>query len=128
MLLLGLMLGFTLSALVVIVPMVMAQSAPGAPPLQELIPLPGPGQQQPGQAPQTEPGQGDCPILFYFNGQLYQLGPGPQDGPGRPTSPPEFFYLNPYQGPPIPGLPQPFQGPPGPGGPGPNFMPVPPRS
>jgi len=120
MLLLGVVLGFLLSALVVIVPMVMAQ---GAPPLQELIPIPGPGQQQPGQAPQPGPGQGDCPILFYFNGRLYQLAPGPQDGPGRPSSPPEFFYLNPYQGPAIPGLPQPFQGPPGP-----NFVPVPPRS
>ena len=122
MLLLGVILGVTLSALTIIVPMVLAQGAPpGAPPLQEFIPLPGPGQQQPGQAPQ--PGQGDCPILFYYNGRLYQLGPGPQTGPGRPGSPPEFFQLNPYQGPPIPGLPQPFQGPPGP-----NFVPVPPRS
>lgn len=129
MLLVGVVLGFTLSALTIVVPMVLAQGAPpGAPPLQEFIPLPGPGQQQPGQAPQPQPGQGDCPILFYFNGRLYQLGPGPQDGPGRPGSPPEFFYLNPYQGPPIPGLPQPFQRPPGPGGPGPNFVPVPPRS
>lgn len=124
MLLLGVVLGVTLSALTIIVPMVLAQGAlPGTPPLQEFIPLPGPGQQQPGQAPQPQPGEGDCPILFYYNGRLYQLGPGPQNGPGQPSSPPEFFQLNPYQGPPIPGLPQPFQGPPGP-----NFVPVPPRS
>jgi hypothetical protein len=94
------------------------------PSLREFIPLPGPGDQQPGQRPNQE--QGDCEpiILFYHNGQLYQLRPGqgPQDGQGRPGTPPEFFYLNPYQGPPIPGLPQP--------GPdrGPGFSPVNPRS
>lgn len=127
MLLAGLILGFTLSTLVVIVPMVLAQAAP---PLQEFIPLPGPGQQQPGQGPQPQQGQEECQvILFYYNGRLYRLTPGPQDGPGRPGSPPEFFHLNPYQGPAIPGLPQPFQGPPNqPGGPEPNFIPVPPRS
>jgi len=92
------------------------------PPLREFIPLPGPGDQNPGQRPQ----QGECEpvILFYHNGQLYQLrpGPGPRDGQGRPGTPPEFYYLNPYQGPPIPGLPMP--------GPdrGPGFTPVNPRS
>ncbi len=92
------------------------------PPLREFIPLPGPGDQNPRQRPQ----QGECEpiILFYHNGQLYQLrpGPGPRDGQGRPGTPPEFYYLNPYQGPPIPGLPLP--------GPdrGPGFTPVNPRS
>jgi hypothetical protein len=84
--------------------------APGqqSPPnLREFVPMPGPGQQMPGQQQQ----QGDCQpvILFYYNGQLYELrpAPGPQNGPGRPAMPPEFFHLNPYQGPAIPGLPFP---------------------
>jgi len=98
--------------------------APGQPPtIQELVPLPMPGDQMPGQPPQ--PQQGDCEpiILFYHNGQLYQLqpGPGPRNGPGRPTAPPEFYQLNPYQGPPVPGLPIPQDR-------GPGFTPVNPRS
>ncbi len=97
---------------------------PGQPPtMQELVPLPVPGDQMPGQRPQ--PQQGDCEpiILFYHNGQLYQLqpGPGPQNGPGRPTAPPEFYQLNPYQGPPVPGLPVPRDR-------GPGFTPLTPRS
>lgn len=121
MLLAGVIIGFILSALAVAVPMVLAQ----APPLQEFIPL-GPDQQQPGQRPGEQPGQEECQtILFYHNGRLYRLSPGPQDGQGRPGVPPEFFYLNPYQGPAIPGFPQPFRGP---EGPGPNFRPVLPRS
>jgi hypothetical protein len=104
------------------------QSGPGsAPPLREFIPLPGPGDQQPGQRPGQQ--QGDCQpiILFYHNGQLYQLQPGPgqENGPGRPGTPPEFFPLNPYQGPAIPGLPLPPER--GPGR-GPGFAPVNPRS
>jgi len=96
------------------------------PPLQEVIPLPGPDQ-GPGR------GQGqECEplILFYYQGRLYRLMPGPQqDQQGRPTSPPEYFPLQPYQGPQIPGLP--FQLPPG-GAPrlpqqGPGFQPVQPR-
>lgn len=99
------------------------QPAPGGPPqIREFVPLPGAGDQQPGLRP-GQP-QGDCEpiILFYYNGKLYQLrpGPGPQNGPGRPTAPPEFYQLNPYQGPPIPGLPIPPQGP--------GFAPVNPRS
>jgi hypothetical protein len=99
--------------------------APGGPPqLREFVPLPGPGDQQPGQRPGQQ--QGDCEpiILFYHNGKLYQLKPGPgqQNGPGRPTQPPEFYQLNPYQGPPVPGLPAPV--PPQ----GPGFAPVNPRS
>ncbi|MDR7482062.1 MAG: hypothetical protein QN183_01745 [Armatimonadota bacterium] len=99
--------------------------APGrAPNLREFVPLPFPGQQTPGQLPGTQQGECEPIILFYHNGQLYQLrpGPGPQDGPGRPTSPPEYFRLDPYQGPAIPGLPfpQPDRGP--------GFSPVNPRS
>ncbi len=94
------------------------------PPLREFIPLPGQGDQNPGQGPQQQ--QGDCQpiILFYHNGQLFQLrpGPGPQNGPGRPGTPPEFFYLNPYQGPPVPGFPMP------PRDRAPGFTPVNPRS
>lgn len=96
-------------------------------PLQEMIPLPGPG-----QVPAPGMGQGEeCEpvILFYHQGRLYRLMPGPQrDGQGPPTSPPEYFPLQPYQGPRIPGLP--FQLPPG-GAPqvpqGPGFQPVQPR-
>lgn len=96
-----------------------------APPtLREFVPLPQPGDQTPGQRPGQQ--QGDCEpvILFYHNGQLYQLRPGPgqQDGRGRPGTPPEFYQLNPYQGPPIPGLPFPRQER------GPGFTPVNPRS
>jgi hypothetical protein len=97
---------------------------PGQPPtMQELVPLPIPGDQTPGQRPQPQQGECEPIILFYHNGQLYQLqpGPGPQNGPGRPTAPPEFYQLNPYQGPPIPGLPIPQDR-------GPGFTPVNPRS
>jgi hypothetical protein len=97
---------------------------PQSPPnLREFVPMPVPGQQMPGQ---QQPQQGDCQpvILFYYNGQLYELrpAPGPQNGPGRPGQPPEFFHLNPYQGPPIPGLPFPPQDR------GPGVNPVTPRS
>ncbi len=100
--------------------------APGQPPaIREFIPIPGPGDQMPGM----QPDEGECEpiILFYHNGQLFQLRPGqgPQDGQGIPGAPPEFFYMNPYQGPPIPGLPAPRPDR-GPGGPG--FTPVNPRS
>lgn len=129
MLLLGIVIGFVLGAVVAVAPRVLAQAPP---PIQELIPLPGPGDQQPGQLPGQQQGE-DCPILFYHNGQLYRLRPGQgQDGQGRPGSPPEFFQLDPYQGPPIPGLPIPQM--PGPQGPvpqvpgQPNFRPTTPRS
>ena len=108
----------------------LAQSVPAPQPMQapptlrEFVPLPQPGDQTPGQRPGQQ--QGDCEpvILFYHNGQLYQLRPGPgqQDGRGRPGTPPEFYQLNPYQGPPIPGLPFPRQER------GPGFTPVNPRS
>ncbi|MDR7420359.1 MAG: hypothetical protein QN178_15770 [Armatimonadota bacterium] len=104
-----------------------APQAPGQPPtLREFIPIPGPGDQTPGQRPGNESGECEPIILFYHNGQLYQLRPGqgPQDGQGRPGAPPEFFHMNPYQGPAIPGLPMPAPRPDR----GPGFSPVNPRS
>jgi hypothetical protein len=101
------------------------QTGPGqAPQLREFIPIPGPGQQAPGMQPQPENGECEPIILFYHNGQLYQMRPGqgPQEGPGRPGTPPEFYRLNPYQGPPIPGLPAPRPDR------GPGFAPLNPRS
>jgi len=102
-------------------PAVPAVPAQAAPPLQEIIPFPGPGQQGPGQG-QGQQGTDECEpvILFYFQGRLYRLmpGPGPQGPRGTPGSPPEYFPLQPYQGPAVPGLP--FQLPPGTG---PQFPP-----
>jgi hypothetical protein len=101
------------------------QTGPGqAPPMREFIPIPGPGDQTPGMRPQQQNGECEPVILFYHNGQLYQLRPGqgPQDGQGRPGTPPEFYQLNPYQGPAIPGLPMPRPDR------GPGFAPLNPRS
>jgi hypothetical protein len=119
-------------------PAIPAVPAQAAPPLQEIIPFPGPGQQGPGQRPGQQ-GAEECEpvILFYFQGRLFRLmpGPGPQGPQGTPGSPPEYFPLQPYQGPAIPGLP--FQLPPGgvpqlppgavPQPQGPGFTPLQPR-
>lgn len=112
------------SAALLSAPAVPTQSIPQ---IQELIPLPGPDQGQ-GQG-QGEGEQCEPVILFYYQGRLYQLMPGPQqDQQGRPGSPPEYFPIRPYQGPQVPGLP--FQLPPG-GAPrvpqGPGFQPIQPR-
>ncbi len=88
----------------------------------EVIPVPAPS--RPGQTP----GQSqDCQpvILFYYNGKLYQLMPGPDNQFGPPSSPPEYYPLRPYQGPQIPGLP--FGLSPLPVPQVPRFQPVPPR-
>lgn len=78
-------------------------------PLQELIPLPGPGRQFPGLQPQ--PGQGDeCePRLYlFFNGRFYEMRPGPGIGPdGRPMGPQELIPLQPAPQGPSPGWPAP---------------------
>ncbi len=127
MLLLGIVIGFAISGLVLL-PVVLAQ---GLPQLPEFVPLPGPARPQPDQGPAPQQGEDCQTILFFHNGQLYRLvpGPGPQDGPGQPTSPPEFYRLEPYRGPAFPGLPQPFPQPfPQRPGPEPNFRPALPRS
>jgi len=70
---------------------------PGGPSteMREFIPLPDPNSRRP------QPQQGECEpvILFYHEGRLYQLRPGPKDGQGRPGAPSEFYQMNPYQGP-----------------------------
>jgi hypothetical protein len=70
---------------------------------REMIPLPGPGQGfglQPGQ------GEGECPILLYQDGQLFQFMPGQPGQPGFPGQGNQ--ELIPLQ--PLPGSPQ--EGPP----------------
>jgi len=82
-------------------------------------PSPGAGGNNPAQAPPS-PGAGggdqNCnQILFFYQGRLYQLRP-PQDGN------PEFFMMQPYSGPQIPG----FPGPTPPGTPEPQVPSLPP--
>jgi hypothetical protein len=88
----------------------------------EFIPLPNTGNDR-GPGPQNSvPGFGDqnCDrILYYYEGRLYQLRPGPTHNGENP----EFFFMEPYQGPAIPGFPMP--GPMIPGAPMPG-QPVPP--
>jgi hypothetical protein len=80
-----------------------AQAMPSLP--KEFIPLPNPN--EPGQTPglQTPGAQGqDCDrILYFYQGKLYQLRPGPMPRGGNP----EFYYMQPYEGPQIPGFPGP---------------------
>ena len=94
------------------------------PPIQEVIPLPVPDERQGRGQGQTQ--ECDPVILFYYQGRLYQLQPGPQNRQGRPSSPPEYFPLRPYQGPQIPGLPF-VPAPPGSIPQSPGFQPVNPR-
>ncbi|WP_019586780.1 hypothetical protein [Deinococcus apachensis] len=84
---------------------------------RELIPLvPGPnngteqgqspGPQQPGQAP----GQGECNVLMFKDGQMYRLQPGvplpgQEPGQGQPGGDNELLPLQPFNQP----LPQPDQ-------------------
>ncbi|HLJ62219.1 MAG TPA: hypothetical protein VKZ50_21060 [bacterium] len=95
---------------------------------REFVPIPnprngdsiGPGQPSPGaggntpgsQQPSAGGGGQDCPgkVLFLYQGRLYQLNPGPMPPNGGN---PEFFFMQPYQGPQIPGFPEqtPSQGP-----------------
>jgi hypothetical protein len=90
-------------------------AVPAQAPLQELIPLPGPGQQFPGSQPQ--PGQGEeceARVYLFFNGRFYEMRPGPGPGPdGRPGTPQELIPLQPVPGPgqPSPGLPGPRSNP-----------------
>jgi len=96
-----------------------AQGAPLNP--REFVPVP--PMDQPGNNPGQAPfpgmgGQQQCDkVLFFYQGRLYQLRPGPQPKNGGN---PEFFFMQPYDGPQIPGFPQP-----GPGnGPDPSQLPV----
>jgi len=81
------------------------QGAPINP--REFVPIP--PLNQPGNNPSQAPfpgngSQQNCDrILFFYQGRLYQLRPGPMP---RNGGNPEFFYMQPYDGPPVPGFPQ----------------------
>lgn len=82
-----------------------AQGAPINP--REFVPIP--PLNQPGNNPSQAPfpgkgSQQQCDrILFFYQGRLYQLRPGPMP---RNGGNPEFFYMQPYDGPQVPGFPQ----------------------
>lgn len=102
------------------VPILPVQQAPQLNP-KEFIPFPNNGNGV-GPGPQNNtPGFGaqNCDkILYFYQGRLYQLQPGPMP---RNGGNPEFFYMQPYEGPQIPGFPSPgpmIPGVPGPGLPG----------
>lgn len=72
-----------------------------APQIQEMIPLPGPGRQFPGQRPQPGKGAQECEakVYLFFNGRFYEMRPGPgQDRLGVPGGPQEFYPLQPAPG------------------------------
>lgn len=97
---------------VILVPAQAAQDqAPTMNP-REFIPLPNTGNLPgPGQQPAPGTGNQNCDrILFFYQGRLYQLRPGPAP---RNGGNPEFFFMDPYQGPQIPGFPEPEPGAPG---------------
>lgn len=96
-----------------------AQGAPINP--REFVPVP--PLNQPGNVPSQAPfpgtgSQQNCDrVLFFYQGRLYQLRPGPMP---RNGGNPEFFYMQPYDGPQVPGFPQM-----GPGnGPDPQQLPI----
>lgn len=81
-----------------------------APMIQELVPLPGPGRQFPGQQPQPGQGSQECEakIYLFYNGRFYEMRPGPgPDRNGFPSGPQEFYPLQPAPGLPAP-RPNPF--------------------
>jgi len=100
----------------ILVPARPAQTSPFAP--KEFIPMPNSqqGQDQGPGAPSPGAGGQNCDkILYFYQGRLYQLRPGPMPrGGGNP----EFYYMQPYEGPQIPGFPTP--GPMNPGSPDQN--------
>ncbi|HEX9246986.1 MAG TPA: hypothetical protein VGA35_12555 [bacterium] len=111
---------------VIALPAQPAQGIPFNP--KEFIPVPNPGQDQGPGMPNPGAGNQQCDkILYFFQGKLYQLRPGPMPpGGGNP----EFYYMNPYEGPQIPGFPMPgpmIPGMPGMPGPGSPDQGVPPR-
>lgn len=94
----------------VFLPVLAAQTQPPAlnpPPTlnpKEFVPLPNPGTQR-DQQPLPGTGGQDCDkILYFYQGRLYQLRPGPTP---RNGGNPEFYFMDPYQGPQIPGFPSP---------------------
>jgi hypothetical protein len=96
-----------------------AQGAPINP--REFVPVP--PLNQPGNNPSQAPfpgtgSQQNCDrVLFFYQGRLYQLRPGPMP---RNGGNPEFFFMQPYDGPQVPGFP-----PMGPGNaPDPSQLPV----
>lgn len=96
---------------------------------KEFVPVPPQqrGQDQGPGAPSPGAGGQNCDkILYFFQGKLYQLHPGPMP---RNGGNPEFYYMQPYEGPQIPGFPMPgpTPGPMIPGMPDPNQGPVAPR-
>jgi len=99
-----------------VLPVSPAQGQPLNP--KEFVPIPDPqnGQGPGPQAPGPGAGGQDCDkILYFYQGRLYQLRPGPMPrGGGNP----EFYFMQPYEGPQIPGFPIP--GPMGPEMPGPG--------
>lgn len=121
-------------------PVVLVQAAPAARPAlvqaqgqvpsdpndpREVFPLvPGPGDepgqgQQPGpQQPGQQPGQSECTVLMFKDGQMYRMQPGPgqqpgqqpgpgEQGDGQPGGDNELFPIQPFDAPslPLPGLP-----------------------
>lgn len=98
-------MGITAHASPVIVLQALATQQQPPPTLnpKEFIQLPQTGPQQDQQAPGA--GGQDCDrILYFFQGRLYQLRPGPTP---RNGGNPEFYFMDPYQGPQIPGFPSP---------------------
>ncbi len=105
----------------ILVPVRPAQDQAPALNPKEFIPVPNTGT-LPGAGQQPTPGTGNqnCDkILYFYQGRLYQLRPGPMP---RNGGNPEFFFMQPYDGPQIPGFPSPTV----PGAPGLPGQPLPP--
>jgi hypothetical protein len=79
---------------------------------REFVPVPNTGNLPgTGQQPAAGTGGQNCDrILYFYQGRLYELRPGPMPPNGGN---PEFFFMQPYNGPQIPGFPQPEPGTPG---------------
>jgi hypothetical protein len=90
---------------VIVLPAAPAQAGPFLP--KEFIPIPNPRNGQdlgPGLPSPGAGGQNCDKILYFYQGKLYQLRPGPMPKNGGN---PEFYYMQPYEGPQIPGFPMP---------------------
>ncbi|PNY79435.1 hypothetical protein [Deinococcus koreensis] len=90
------------------------QASPQAPDdPRELIPVvPGSGDRPAPGSPQPRPGEGECTVLMFRDGQFYRMQPGPPPPGGTPRSGDgEVFPLQPLQPPPGLGTPLPDQPP-----------------